>query len=81
MRIAQKKLRAIATAERKLKLRLEEIDWQENVLLEALKDLQYLASVGQLPEVELTEDGGVLKRLEAARKEEDAKLGTKSELA
>jgi prefoldin subunit 5 len=54
LRTAQQKLRAIATAQRTLQRRLEDIDWRENELNEALRDLEFLAAAGeQLPTFEL----------------------------
>lgn len=53
---AKKKLLAIRRAERRLQHRLEDIDWEYDVLLPEVEKLNELASGGQVPTYEL-EDG------------------------
>jgi len=66
LKIAQAKLRAIASAERSLKWKLETIDWRETELADALDNVQKLAALGQTPEITMVEGGGILKRLAKA---------------
>lgn len=59
---AKRKFTALARAERRIKQRMLDIEWELNELQPALKQIDLLAAVGQLPDIELLE-GGVFQRL------------------
>lgn len=63
--IARKKLAVIARAERRLRNRLADIDWEENELLPAINDIETLVQSGQYPDLQVN-DESILKRLEKA---------------
>ena len=50
---AKKKLLAVRRAERRLRHRLDDIDWEMDELLPEVEKLNELASQGQLPTFEL----------------------------
>ena len=65
LKIAKQQLRAIAVAERALRRRLDDIEWRETELADALDDVDTLAAAGKVPEFKLT-PGGIRKLLNDA---------------
>ena len=65
LKIAKQQLRAIAVAERGLRRRLEDIEWRETELADALDDVDTLAAAGKVPEFTLI-PGGIRKLLNDA---------------
>ena len=63
--IAKAKLRAIAVAERGLRRRLDDIEWRNTELKDALDDVDALAAAGKIPEFSLA-PGGIRKLLNDA---------------
>ena len=57
VKIAKQQLRAIAVAERGLRRRLEDIEWRETELADALDDVDALAAAGKVPDFKLTPSG------------------------
>lgn len=53
LRKAKKKLLAVRRAERRLRNRLGDIDWEEEVLLPEVEELNHLAALGKIPQYEL----------------------------
>lgn len=66
----QRKLKAIVRAERSLRRRIEDIDFDIDVLAPALDDVKDLVALGKLPNLALTDGGGVLQQIQEAVKEE-----------
>ena len=65
VKIAKQQLRAIAVMERNLRRRLEDIEWRETELADALDDVDTLAAAGKIPNFSLV-PGGIRKLLNDA---------------